>query len=160
SFRPEIDAAIADCDVVLVLVGNDWLVANPPTQPRYFNDPTDSVRLEIESAIRRQVPILPILVGSARLPRETDLPHSVASLIACRTLKVRFDRDLQGELQQLPKALDGHFVTREKKRSTTPAQHESDPQSLAKPSAADRAHGGANEHNLRAVSINGPPPTF
>ncbi len=63
-FRRHIDTAIARCDVLLALVGNSWLNCQPEDGTRRLDDPADFLRLEIEAALRRNIPVIPILTPS------------------------------------------------------------------------------------------------
>jgi hypothetical protein len=62
------DDAIAACDYVLLLIGDNWLSAATKAGDRRLDDPDDFVRREIEAAIKGDVPIIPILVEGARMP--------------------------------------------------------------------------------------------
>ena len=49
-FEQHIREEIKICDVVLVLIGDDWLSATDDGGNRRIDDPDDFVRLEIETA--------------------------------------------------------------------------------------------------------------
>src|SRR5262245_58246884 len=52
-FVQHLDSKVAQCDVLLALIGPDWLTAkNPKTGQRRLDDPKDFVRIEIASALR------------------------------------------------------------------------------------------------------------
>ena len=64
-----IAAAVASCDVLVVLIGRQWLTAAGPDGVRRLADPGDSVRLEIEAAMARDIQVIPVLVdGHLSLP--------------------------------------------------------------------------------------------
>ena len=64
-------AAVASCDVILALIGHYWLTAAAQD---------DSVCLEIGSALRRGVLVVPVLVDGARMPAPGELPPGLAGL--------------------------------------------------------------------------------
>jgi hypothetical protein len=79
-FADVIRAALASCEVVLVLIGDQWLMTSDDNEQRRLDDPADFVRLEIEAALARHIPVIPVLVGRASIPRAAELPSSLAEL--------------------------------------------------------------------------------
>jgi len=75
-FREHIDAAVGQCDIVLAVIGTKWAGENDAH--RRLDDPRDFVRIELESALNRNLPVIPILIDHARMPGEADLPPSLA----------------------------------------------------------------------------------
>jgi len=71
-FAAEIEAAVGACSVLLVVIGPQWLAAAGDAGRR-LDDPQDWVRLEIETAIRRGIRIIPVLVDGARMPSADEL---------------------------------------------------------------------------------------
>ncbi|HEX5253792.1 MAG TPA: toll/interleukin-1 receptor domain-containing protein, partial [Mycobacterium sp.] len=67
-FLRVIEDAVGSCQVLLALIGDHWLDITDPTGHRRLDDPNDFVRLEIEAALRRDVRVIPLLVGRAPLP--------------------------------------------------------------------------------------------
>ena len=72
---------------------------------RRIDDPLDFVRMEIEAAIERDIPIIPLLVNNATMPTAEDLPPSLRPL-ACRNgMPVRPDPDFRHDMERLIAAL-------------------------------------------------------
>src|SRR5688572_631261 len=66
--------------VMLVIIGPRWTtLAGADGLPRLHN-PADFVRMEVEAALSRDIPVVPVLVQGATLPRKEDLPSSLAPL--------------------------------------------------------------------------------
>jgi hypothetical protein len=63
---------------MLVVIGRDWVV--DAHGRRRLDDPGDYVRLEIESALRGGIRIIPVLVAGAQMPAPADLPESLRPL--------------------------------------------------------------------------------
>jgi hypothetical protein len=80
-FVEVITRAVGSCDVLLALIGNEWLTISDAQGQRRLDDPDDFVRLEIEAALTRNVRVIPILVDGARMPRADELPASLARLV-------------------------------------------------------------------------------
>jgi hypothetical protein len=80
-FEERIHEALAACDVVLVLIGDDWLrLQTPDGRPR-LHDEGDFVRLEVVAALgRADVTVVPVLVEGVEMPPAKELPEAVAPL--------------------------------------------------------------------------------
>jgi hypothetical protein len=95
-WRKRIDDALATCDVMLVVIGPNWLTVEPgAAQPRLF-DPNDVVAYEISAAMARGIRIVPTLVAGAKLP--TQLPSQLQKLLESQSFEIRdgaFDRDMR-----------------------------------------------------------------
>src|SRR4051812_21225570 len=79
-FVERIRDAVASCDVILVLIGEDWISMSGADGTRRIDDPGDFVRLEIDAALERGIPIVPVLVEGARMPGPQELPENIAGL--------------------------------------------------------------------------------
>ena len=80
-FAEIIDETIAGCDAVVVVIGRDWLSATGRwRRGRQLDDPQDWVRREIAAALERNIRVVPILVGGARMPSPDELPEDVEML--------------------------------------------------------------------------------
>jgi hypothetical protein len=79
-FPDTIREAIRAAAAVLVVIGRRWLDARDAGGGRRLDDPGDYVRLEIETALALGVQIFPVLVEGAQMPREVDLPPTLAPL--------------------------------------------------------------------------------
>ena len=73
-FTKRIKAAVASCDVLLALIGPLWLTITDENGHRRLDNPEDWVRLEIETALKRKIRVIPILVDEARMPQASELP--------------------------------------------------------------------------------------
>ena len=80
-FAKVIDAEVAKCDVMLVVIGKGWLDAADADGGRRLDDARDFVRLEVESALRRDIRVVPVLVDGASLPKAEDLPEGMRGLV-------------------------------------------------------------------------------
>lgn len=109
SFPDYIEREIAACDVVLVMVGDDWLtIVDSENQPR-IADPSDWVHLEIAAALDRGVLTIPVLVEGARMPRTDDLPVPLANLANRNAVELRdssWRQDVERLVEALPRPAD------------------------------------------------------
>jgi hypothetical protein len=79
-FVDAIEQAVASCDVLLVVIGREWLTVENAAGKRRLDDGGDFVRLELESALARNIRIIPVLVQDAPMPGADELPPSIARL--------------------------------------------------------------------------------
>ena len=103
-FKEAIDAALDQADVVMVLIGPNWL-ASPGADglPRLHN-PNDFVRIEVSKSLARNIPVVPILVGGAPLPSAAELPEELVPLTG-RQAVVLQDNDWRNDVEGLIKRL-------------------------------------------------------
>jgi transcriptional regulator with XRE-family HTH domain len=80
-FVQVLERTLAQSKALVVIIGPDWLSAKDEDGKRRIDRPDDFVRLEIETALRREdVRVIPILVEGTRMPRESELPESIKAL--------------------------------------------------------------------------------
>jgi hypothetical protein len=60
------------CNVMLVMIGEEWLRITDKQGNRRLDDPADLVRLEIETALKRGIAVIPILVENAQMPTKNE----------------------------------------------------------------------------------------
>lgn len=99
-FVDAIESSLQSSKVLLVVIGRDWLTLADKQGRRRLNDPHDFVRLEIEGALKRGVPIIPVLVDNARMPAAEELPPEIAAL-ARRQAQEISDRRFDGDVREL-----------------------------------------------------------
>lgn len=108
-FVERITTAVASCDVLLALIGDEWLTVTDEGGRRLDN-PKDFVRVEIEAALARNVRVVPVLVDGAAMPEAEQLPPSLAPLSRRQALELspqRFDFDTNRLLDALDKMVAG-----------------------------------------------------
>lgn len=79
-FREDIASALASCRTLIVVIGPQWLDAADEQGRRRLDDPSDIVRWEILTAIKRGILVIPVLVQGTPLPREEELPDDLKPL--------------------------------------------------------------------------------
>jgi hypothetical protein len=95
-FVDVITEAVESCDVLLALIGDEWLTVTDVDGRRRIDDPDDFVRLELEAALSRSVRVIPILVDGATMPKAEELPDSLKKLVRRQALELspsRFEFD-------------------------------------------------------------------
>src|SRR5580704_395728 len=100
---------VAECDILIAVIGKGWIDARDAGGKRRLEDPDDFVRIEIESALNQEKRVIPVLVGEAQMPRPEDLPPPLRSLArrhAVRLTHERFRSDTQGLVKALQQVLE------------------------------------------------------
>jgi TIR domain-containing protein/von Hippel-Lindau disease tumor suppressor protein len=100
-FRTAIAEAVGSCAVLLAVIGRDWLRAAGEDERRRIDDPNDFVHIEIASALQRGIPVIPVLVEGAAMPRAAELPAPLADLAFRTGTQVRADPDFQADIARL-----------------------------------------------------------
>jgi len=103
-FVASIAAALDECDAVLAVIGPTWSTAATPDGSLRLHDPDDVVRMELATALRRDIPVVPVLVGGASLPNPEALPEDLRSLVRRQAVSVRdgsWQRDVDALLTSL-----------------------------------------------------------
>jgi hypothetical protein len=99
---------VARCDVVIAVIGKNWLSVTDETGARRLDNPEDFVRIEIESALAQKKRVIPVLVNDARMPRSTDLPETMRAFARCNAVRLtheRFRADVAGLIRSLQQVL-------------------------------------------------------
>jgi hypothetical protein len=92
-----IESRVGECSVMVVLIGDAWISAQDRAGQRRLDLAKDWVRQEIEAALKRDVPIIPVLVQGAPMPSEDELPPSIADLTGFQSAEItdsRWDFDV------------------------------------------------------------------
>lgn len=79
-FREHISNTIDHCHVLVAIIGNQWLNAKNPKGQRRLELATDPLRVEIETALNKAIPVIPVLVKNSPMPDADELPESLQPL--------------------------------------------------------------------------------
>jgi hypothetical protein len=97
-FASDIEVAVAQCHVLLALIGDTWLIEPDAEGGRRLDDPRDFVRLEVAAALRRGTKVLPVLLEGAEMPPESELPADLRPLVRLQAIEIsdtRWDYDFE-----------------------------------------------------------------
>lgn len=110
-FRRHIDSVVSECCVALVVVGDRWIGASGASR---LDDPRDYVRIEIESALKRDIPVIPLLVQNAELPADESLPESLRDFAYRNGMSIGHDPHFHADVDRLIKHLEELIEERRK----------------------------------------------
>ena len=148
-FRKAIRENVGKCRVLLAVMGPDWLEARGKDGSRRLDSENDYVRLEIATALGREVPVVPVLVRGARMPKADQLPVDLRELAYRNSVELTHAR-WKSDVQVLGHALEPYLVT--DSNLTAPAVNAPAPKevtpSAATPAAFDAAAVSRVTHEL------------
>jgi len=104
-FRVHINEMLRQTSVLLAVVGPEWLGAKGGGVERIQQE-SDAVRVEIETALRRRTPLLPILIGNTTMPSSEQLPPSLKDFAFRNALRVDTGQDFDYHMDRLIRAID------------------------------------------------------
>ena len=97
-YRQVITGALKKCHVLLVIIGKNWLNSLDENGQQRLKNPEDLLRIEIETALSRNIRVIPILFDNITMPPKTMLPESLWPLVLRQSLSVsetNFDYDIK-----------------------------------------------------------------
>lgn len=100
--------AVQSCDVLVALIGRQWIHIKDENGERRLDNPEDFVRIEIAAALDRDIRVIPVLVDGTSMPNSTELPGNLKPLTRRNALQVNhhsFNADVHRLISQLELAL-------------------------------------------------------
>jgi formylglycine-generating enzyme required for sulfatase activity len=149
-FRQYINAEVAQCDVLVAVIGPNW--AGTTWFRRRLDDPRDFVRIEIEAALQREIPVIPVLIDRAPMPGEAKLPPSLAPLAYRNAIEVDQGRDCHPHIDRLIRGIE-RLLQQPKPAPAAPSAQPEKPAAII-PEARDH---GRKPEPLDAAQRAGPP---
>lgn len=103
-FVETIEKKVGTCDALLALIGKNWLTIKDEQNQVRLTRPGDFVSVEIAAALKRNIEVIPVLVGGAKMPLQRELPEALQLLYRRQALEisdVHFPRDVDDLIQAL-----------------------------------------------------------
>jgi TIR domain len=104
NFSKVLHEEVAKCGVLLAVIGPNWLDALDEHGNHRLNNPNDFVRIEIAAALQRSIPVIPILLDGARIPKADELPEDLKELALRNGMEVRH-ASFQDDMNRLIRGL-------------------------------------------------------
>jgi hypothetical protein len=118
NFVKVLEGWVEQCEVLLVLMGEDWANStDPKTGKRRLDNPKDFVRVEVRGALTRDIPVVPVMLDGAEIPDEAQLPDDIKGLLSRNAEFVEY-RNFDADVQRLLKKLG---VSANAKQTAAPA---------------------------------------
>jgi hypothetical protein len=103
-FIEAIETTVARCDVLIAVIGHNWLTSKDEHGGRRLDSADDFVRMEIGTALKRRIRVIPVLVDGALMPRAHDLPEDLKALVRRNALAIT-GTSFEGDCQRLAGAI-------------------------------------------------------
>lgn len=91
-FERVIDEKLEESGALVVMIGDRWAGATDDDGRRRLDDPEDYVVRKIAAALKADVPVVPVLIGDATMPRVSELPASIAGLARRNAMSISDER--------------------------------------------------------------------
>ena len=91
-FEQAIDRKLSESGAVVVLIGDKWSSLTNREGKRRLDDPGDYVSREIVAALQSGVPVIPVLIGDADMPRKDELPEKLRALTLRNAMTITDER--------------------------------------------------------------------
>ena len=101
-FTDQLQQQLEVCNLMLVVIGPTWVdVRDQETGERRLDNENDVVRQEVQIGLRRNIPVIPLLVRDAPMPREADLPFRLKPLADKAATVIRPDPNFHSDVDEL-----------------------------------------------------------
>lgn len=105
-FRKAIDEALHETDVLIAIVGPNWRGGTGKRGSSRIKEVNDPLRIEIETALRTNIPIIPVLVGGAVMPKPAELPESLHDFAFRNAATIDSGRNFDNDMDRLMRSMD------------------------------------------------------
>ena len=100
-----IENAVGACEVLIAVIGRNWLTATDQNGTRRLDNPDDFIRIEIATALNRKIRVIPVIVQGAAMPRRDQLPEPLAGLSRRNAIEIS-DARWKYDVDRLIKVLE------------------------------------------------------
>jgi hypothetical protein len=105
NFAKHIEKVLSKADTVLVMIGPAWLeISN--TQGRRLDDPDDFVRMEVATALEKNLRVIPVLLRGAEMPTAEHLPDVLQALSMRNAIRI-YDDQFDASIEKLMASVVG-----------------------------------------------------
>jgi TIR domain len=104
NFSKVLHEEVGKCGVLLAVIGPNWLDARDERGNRCLDNPNDFVRIEIAAALQRSIPVIPLLLDGARIPKADELPEDIKELALRNGMEIRH-ASFQDDMNRLIRGL-------------------------------------------------------
>ncbi len=104
-FRKQIQAAFRETSVLIAAIGPRWL-GQQANSPARIHDKLDPVRVEIQTALRQRILVIPVLVDGGQMPGADELPRNIKEFSYRNAMRVDLGVDFPLHMEQLMTLVD------------------------------------------------------
>ena len=133
-FRLHINQTLLKTQILLVIVGPQWFGVASDGGADRIREESDPVRVEVETALRRRVPLIPVLIGATKMPSAEQLPPGLKDFAFRNAVKIDIGRDFDHHMDRLIRSIDAVLEQAPK----SPPSRDTKPPAAPKSSAPER----------------------
>ncbi len=111
-FRRVLKDYLYQSDVLLAIIGKEWVAMKDDSGQRRLDREDDYVRQEILTALDRGIPVIPLVIDGAQMPSSRDLPSALQDLAFRNAIKIRPSRDFEPDMKLLIETLQDEWYVR------------------------------------------------
>jgi hypothetical protein len=100
-FRSVISDAISHSRISVAVIGPNWFGLSGAQYKSRIDDPADFVRIEVSSALKMGIPVIPLLVSGATMPTANKLPDDLKALANKEYSLIRPDPDFDHDMERV-----------------------------------------------------------
>jgi TIR domain len=104
-FRNYIKDVFDRCDLLLAIIGPHWIGGDEPGKTRIACD-DDWVRIEIGTALKKNIPIVPVLIDRTPMPSKDVLPEELRDLTYRQAAVIDSQIDFNSHMDRLIRQID------------------------------------------------------
>jgi hypothetical protein len=119
-FRKHIQEVWSEIAVLMVVIGPNWLGIAAGAAVGRIHERSDPVRIEVETALRRDITVIPILVDGASMPSAAQLPRSLRHFADRNAAKIDGGQDFHTHMERLILAIDATLGLSVEERAELP----------------------------------------
>jgi hypothetical protein len=105
-FRDHIRETLDRCDVMVALVGPNW-IGRTRTGDHILNE-TDWVRIEVEAALKKKIPLIPLLIDGSQMPKSDELPDSLKNFVFRQAAAIERE-NFHAQMDKVIASIDQHL---------------------------------------------------
>jgi hypothetical protein len=154
-FVKVLEDAVRSCDVLIALIGKQWLTIKDKGGKLRLNNPEDFVRIEIATALKRNIRVIPVLVDGVDMPQPNELPENLKALARRNALQVNhhsFNPDVYRLIEHTKSALNEAEESRVMKVQALQAAREKAEREVAEKLAQEKAWLEAEEQTRQKAT--------
>jgi TIR domain len=149
-FIDQIQSAVDSSEVLIAVIGKNWVTATDPAGQKRLENPHDYVRIEIATALKRNIRVIPVLVQGAAMPSAHELPNDLTPLTYRRAFELH-DASWRKEVQHLTTVLES--VVGRKEEGAEPAEQKRHKEEPSPPQGQDSSDGTLREGAQRGILV-------
>jgi hypothetical protein len=106
-FRNHIMGVLDRCEILLAIIGPRWFGDDGHGRKRIMEE-TDWVRIEIEYALKKNIPVVPVLIDRTPMPPADALPPGMRDLVYRQAAVIDTQIDFNSHIERLIRQIDRH----------------------------------------------------